>query len=84
MKKVFSIVLLLICLQLSIQEISYQKLKDQALNIHDEDLSLDEDKIEKIEEKLVTPTIVGGFWCDKDIKLNSVRQEVMTNKNYNK
>jgi hypothetical protein len=84
MKKVFLIVLLLTYLQFADQQISYQALKEQALNISDEELTLDEDKTEKEEEKLISPNIVGNYWCDKDIKLNSVRQEVMTNKNYNK
>ncbi len=84
MKRLLLIVILIICLQLSIQQISYEALKKEAVKISEEDLKLEDDASEKIEEKLVTPNIVGGYWCDKDIKLNTVRQEVMTNNNYNK
>ena len=45
----------------------------------------EEDKLEP--ENITTPTspqVVGRFWCDPDIKLNTIRQDVMTNKNYNK
>jgi hypothetical protein len=84
MKRHLLIVTLIISLQLSIQQISYETLKKKAVKLTEDDLKLEDDASEKIEEKLVAPTIVGGYWCDKDIKLNTVRQEVMTNNNYNK
>jgi hypothetical protein len=31
-----------------------------------------------------TPSVTSQWFCDPDFKLNSVRDEVMTNKNYNK
>jgi hypothetical protein len=84
MKKLILIIALFIILQLTLQQVTYESLKKQAQNIEDEDLTLEHDASEKIEEKIVSPAVVSGFWCDKDIKLNSVRQDVMNNNNYNK
>ena len=69
------------------QEISYESLKRQGADyinpssIKDKDLELE---IELKNEKPVAPSLIGKFWCDPSIKLNTVRQDVMTNKNYNK
>jgi uncharacterized lipoprotein len=45
----------------------------------------EEEKLEpEVEGPATSPVIVGKFWCDPDYKTNTVRHEVMTNKNYNK
>ena len=31
----------------------------------------------------ITPIVNGKFWCDPSFKLNSVRDDVMTNHNFN-
>ena len=47
-----------------------------------------EDKIsnkskEEIISQPITPIVYGKFWCDPSFKLNSVREDVMTNHNFN-
>lgn len=38
----------------------------------------------KFESKAISPSVIGRFSCDSNIKLNTVRQEVMNNNNYRK
>ena len=85
MKKGFFIILLISNLLYTNQQVSYETLKKQTAQVEDDlDLSLEGEINQKTEEKPIFPLLVGGYQCDKDIKLNSVRQDVMTNNNYNK
>jgi hypothetical protein len=36
----------------------------------------------KFDKNPISPMVIGRFWCDPEIKVNTVRQEVMTNTNY--
>ncbi len=68
----------------SSQDNHYQNL----LKKHQEDLDSAEKKAMGMSASLdrdpIAPQVVGRFLCDPGIKLNTVRQEVMTTKNYHK
>jgi hypothetical protein len=40
-------------------------------------------KNEEVNTETITPIVYGKWWCDSSLKLNSVREDVMTNDNYN-
>lgn len=61
-----------------IGSLTYESLKKQAME--QDDIATREPET----STPITPAIVGRFFCDNDIKLNSIRQDVMTNNNYNK
>lgn len=62
-------------------EYSDLEVSDENENNKFEQLKM-QDSISKLEPKF--PVIYPKFVCDPDIKLNTVKQDVMTDKNYNK
>lgn len=66
----------------------YQDLINEAKGLKQPpkpEVNEDEVKIGKrFEKSAVSPQVVGRFFCDPEVKLNSVRQDVMTINNYSK
>ena len=84
--KFLPIILLILSLCVSVHS---QNIYEDLLKKHKEDLTGEKPKKAEAEEAVkakepVSPMVVGRFFCDPAIKLNSVRQEVMTTSNYNK
>jgi thioredoxin-related protein len=84
--KFLPIILLILSLCVSVHS---QNIYEDLLKKHKEELTGEKPKKAEAEEAVkakepVSPMVVGRFFCDPAIKLNSVRQEVMTTSNYNK
>lgn len=74
------------CLIVSInaQKDMYQEILKQAKGIQDEPKE-EEAKVKRnFEKSAISPQVVGRFFCDPEVKVNTVRQDVMTINNYNK
>ena len=91
-KSVF--LLILICISsFKSQENIYEKIKQMADNQNNPDVSIGSDgqkrELSKEDRELyskvpVAPMLNRRFFCDIDIKLNTVKQDIMKNHNYQK
>jgi hypothetical protein len=89
-KNIFLLTLLLFSLiSLCISELSeYEKIVLKAKEMKNAKGNDDEYKEEVLktefkDKKATSPITIGNFYCDPSIKINTIRQDVMTNDNYN-
>lgn len=65
-------------------DLAYQELLKSLSPPPPKQIQPEMDKIPQPPKQATSPSVISNYWCDPEIKLNSVRDEVMNYSNYAK